>query len=161
MPATSAFTPCVLFDWPVPAPVPAPAPPRRKKKKRKRNAVVPASIRSVMVERLEHAVECELIALCDEDMPCDSLDFTLAEYALLLRILIPEEYEGPTRKPLKRASDTAPASADRIAAYAERRDQGRPLWHPGDPGAVSGGRQLVEVERRNGSGRQVVGWSEA
>jgi hypothetical protein len=168
MPVTS-FTPIVMHDWtgqsarPAPRPGKKGRPARRKPKRkprRKARSAIPPQCRTVLIDRLEAAIESGLVRLCDEDMECDALDFTLAELALLQRILFPEEYAGPKRRAGK-PTDTAPGSPDRIAVYAARREAGRPISAKGDVGAVHpDGRQLTVAERKNGSGRKVVGWAD-
>lgn len=160
------FTPVPSYDWtepsrPAPTPTPPPLlPPLPPLRKRNHRDPLPRGCRTVLIDRFEAAIQSGLIDLCDEDMECTSLDFTLQEVAMLLAILIPEEYAGPRRKAAK-PSRSAPASRERIAEYAQRVVEKRQLFDPRDAGPVFRGQQLVERERANGSGRQVVGWAAA
>jgi hypothetical protein len=154
------------FSWPPSPAVRAPAPPvkpkpkPKPKKKRKGRAVIPIQCRTVLIDRLEAAVEGGAIDLHDDYEHCDQLAITGGEYALLLRLLFPEDYAGPRKRPAK-ATLTPPASAERIAEYARRVSDGRPVTSRGDAGAVHpSGKQIVLAERRNGTGLRVVGWGE-
>jgi hypothetical protein len=174
MPVTS-FVAQREFVWssqPPPAP-PARACPKSKpvpacrKKPRKRPGKpkpkrLPAQCSTVLIGRLEAAIASGLIDLCDEDMPCESLDFTLAELALLQRILFPEEYRDPFAGRAKpKASGTAPGSAERIAEYALRVAGRRVLHVAGDATAHKwSDRGLAIEQRRNGTGVKVVGWAD-
>jgi hypothetical protein len=152
----------------VPAkPAQAPPRPKRNRAKPKPSAPKPRSgskrltpqIRTTLCDRLEAAIESGLIELCDEDMPCESLDFTLNEIALLMRILLPEEYVAPERTP--EATGTAPGTAERIAAYAGRVARGESLTAKGDATATGvHARGLKIVQRTNGSGPRIVGWAD-
>jgi hypothetical protein len=173
MPVPS-FVVCELFVWP-PPPEPAQAPaalqgrkprakpaaqPKAKRRPRPARRVIPVQVRTILDDRLNAAIESGLIELCDEDMACESLDMTLAELALLMKILLAEEYEAPKRKPRK-ASASAPASDGRIQVYAERRTAGCELYHPKDATAHRAHDRGVQiVQRKNGSGVKVVGWAE-
>lgn len=167
----SSWTPCETFDWTAPpAPAvkrrrPRPKKPRPKRKpKTRRKAAFTPQVRSLLIDRLETAVESGVIDLHDDAEHCDQLCITTGEYALLLRILFPEDYDEPRGAKKVRApapTDTAPGSPDRIAAYADRAARGQGLYAKGDarPGMVDG-LGLKVVSRRNGSGHQVVGWAD-
>lgn len=171
MPVTS-FVITTVHDWTRPPAPSAPAPtPRvapktitpRCKKTRKRAPKRPISpqCRTVLIDRLEAAIADGRIELCAEEMPCESLDFTLAELAFLQRILFPEEYLDPFagRKP-PRPTATAPGSAERIAEYAFRVAERRVMHVAGDATAHGAhDRGLAITQRANGSGVKVVGWS--
>lgn len=112
------------------------------------------------MDRIEAAIERGLIQHCPDEMPCEFLDFTTAELAKLYEILLPEEFFEP-KKARRATRDTAPASPERIAVYAERQAAGQSITAAGDVGAVRrDGKQLRIAERKNGSGVRVVGWEE-
>jgi hypothetical protein len=175
MPVTS-FVLTPSFDWTLsPARAPGKPPgtrcrpePKRKKAKAKKAKIKPAAklspqCRSVLIDRLEAATLDGRIELCDEDMPCEALDFTLAELAFLLeRVLFPEEYRDPTaaRVPPPPTA-TPPGSAARIAEYAARVTRGQPTFAVTDARADRAHDPGLRIEqRRNGSGVKVVGWAE-
>ncbi len=167
-----SFVPAEVFDWPpirpaVQAPAPTPAGKKGAKKvvskkagkKDKKQARIPAQTLTILIDRIEDAIARDRIALCDEEMPADYLDFTVNELALLLELIFPEEFWAPTAAPAPTL--TAPASAERIAVYARRRAARQKLYAKGDAGAVHpSGAQLKLVERRNGTGRRVAGWTD-
>jgi hypothetical protein len=167
MPVTSfVFTPLVEFVWPPkPVKVQAPAPKRKPKPKSKcrpARRVIPVQVRTIIIDRIEGELQAKSgrIRFNAESMPCEFLEFTLEEYELLMRIIMAEEYE-PAKRKSRKATASAPASAGRIQVYAERRTAGCALYHPKDVGAVrKDGVQLVVTERKNGTGRRVVGWAD-
>jgi len=168
---TAPPSPAVRSKCPAaPTPRRKAAPSRKKPRPKKRAAKKPKKpaaklspqCASIIDDRIEAAIEAGLIVVCDEDMPCEALDVTIAELALWQRILNPEAYADPSegRKPAK-ASGTAPGSADRIAEYAFRVAQRRTVTVKGDATAHGAhDRGLKVVQRANGSGVKVVGWAE-
>ena len=71
----------------------------------------------MLVERLEHALRQGILR-----MDCHA-------HALLLVTLFPEEFaEEPAGEP----TDTPPLTDERIAVYAQREAEGRPIKHPLD-----------------------------
>lgn len=153
------------FVWPAPPkPRPKPKKPRAACPRAKSGQRLSPQCRTVLIDRLEAGVEAGRIRLIAEDMgEPDGLDFTLAEYALLLRLLFPEEYLAPAPKRVRAPAPTgtAPGSAARIAAYAERAGRGQALYAAGDATAHKAhDRGLKIAQRRNGSGVQVVGWDD-
>ena len=178
------FIPDVEFVWPPvrPAEVRAPEPPGRpraarcppkpkkkklkakrkakKKAKRKARPKISAQCLTILDDRLEAAVTAGVIDLHDDWDDCDQLCITGGEYALLLRILCPEAYREPKKRPAK-PTLTPPASAERIAEYAKRVEDGRPWVTTGDAGAVNPktGQQITLAERKNGTGLRVTGWT--
>ncbi len=175
MPATSvtSFIPCAVGEWIGFASSKPAAPkkltpgrkgkpkPNHKPKRKKAKRFTPQR-RAVLIDRLEAAIESGLIDLNDEDMPCESLDFTLAELALLMRIFLPEEYIDPSEaNPRPPATRTAPGSAERIAEYAFRLAQKRALFTAGDATAHKAHDPGLRIEQRgNGTGVKVVGWAD-
>lgn len=157
MPAPSFAAPHAAdqFVWP-----PPPPPGRRRKRKpaagRPADHAVGPSTRQVMVDRFERAVAAGRITLCPDDMPCDSLDMTLAEVALLLEILLPEEFVGGVRAPAPTA--TAPGSGGRVEAYRRRVAAGESVFGAGDARADGPGRGVRITPRANGRGVRVLGW---
>jgi hypothetical protein len=138
--------------------------PKKKSPKKKGNSarVLTSQVRTVLIDRIEAAIDCGRVGINPEDMASESLDFTLAELALLLRILLPEEYLDPSegRGPAS-PTRTAPGSAERIAEYAARAAAGRAITVAGDATAHGAhDRGLAISQRRNGSGVRVVGWGD-
>ncbi len=166
MPAT--FVPDVEFVWPprprtAPPARPAPAAARCRKKKfpKPPAPAFTSQCRTVLIDRLEAAVEVGTIDLHDDFEPCDQLAITGGEYALLLRLLFPEEYAEPSDVRAPAPTLTAPGSAGRIAEYAERVARGERTYSPGDATAHRAADRGLRIEqRRNGSGVKVVGWDD-
>lgn len=167
MPASSIWISAIAFD--TARPVRTPAPERRKHRAAKKPPRKPKRCRStrlskhccaVLVARVESAVRRGLIDLAPDDEPVEELCITAGEYALLLRILSPEEYVRPERPPA-RATDTAPGSEERIEAYRRRVERGEALYAPGDATAHGAHERGLKIEQRgNGTGVRVVGWAD-
>lgn len=168
MVASSVRTNPVPASWFVAEPEYAwspPQPPRKRPAKprtkpvRPANHEVGASTRQVMIDRLEAAIDAGRIELCPDDMPCESLDLTLNELALLLTIVLGEEYVAAERPPPP--TETAPGSADRIAEYARRLARGQCLFGDKDARADGASKRGLSVRsRKNGNGTLILGWSE-
>lgn len=136
--------------------------PRKPRRKGDSARVLAPQVRSVLDDRISAAIDRGAIVISACDMPCDFLEFTLAELAELLRVLLPEEYVDPSegRAPPE-PTRTAPGSAERIAEYAARVAARRAITAAGDARAEGAHeRGLAIRQRANGSGVQVVGWSE-
>lgn len=186
MPAAS-FQLAPTFTWPAePAPVPAPPPkarpgrvtprdrarvakllagkPGRRKRTRGR---LPQATLTVLVDRLEAAIDAGRIDLLGDDGHTPAVEITTGELALLLSILLPEEW--PLLTVAAAPTATAPGSKHRIATYAARVEAGESLYHGYDACPVRGdadGRlvaagklALAIVQRANGSGPRVLGWA--
>ncbi len=160
MPVTS-FVADPVFDRALP-PALAPGKRCRRPRAKPKRAPMPPQCRSVLIDRIEAATLDGRIELCDEEMPCESLDFTLEELAFLLRLLFPEEYRDPhAGRALPPATATAPGSAERIAEYAWRVAQRRAVTVAGDARADRAHDRGLKIEqRKNGSGVKVVGWAD-
>lgn len=178
MPATSVsavWVSAIAFDTSRPAPrrtskrspvrtsAPKRRAPKRKpapKAKRCRATRLSPQCCAVLVERMERAVARGQIDLAPDAEPVEELCITAGEYALLLRILSPEEYVRPERPPA-RATDTAPGSEERIEAYRRRVERGEALYAPGDATAHGAHERGLRIEQRgNGTGVRVVGWAD-
>lgn len=172
MPATSVsavWVSAIAFDTTVSrAGVGTSAPKRRRKPKRKpapkpkrcRVARLSPQCCAVLVDRMERAVERGQIDLAPDAEPVEELCLTVGEYALLLRLLSPEEYVRPER-PVRRPTTTAPGSEDRIEAYRQRAARGEQLYHAADATAHRAHERGLRIEQRgNGTGVRVLGWAD-
>lgn len=170
MPAASvSWVSAIAFNTALPVRTPAPGRPAKKpakkparkvKAKRGGSRTLSPQCRTVLIDRLERAVERGLIDLADDHEHCDELCVTAGEYALLLRLLFPEEYLRPER--CDSATDTAPGSADRIETYRQRAARGEQLYHAADATAHKAhDRGLKITQRANGTGAKVLGWAES
>lgn len=141
-----------------------PAPRRKRKKRRKRYKGKDAQItigmrtRQVLMRRMAAAVgRGKASVIEDEGRDASSIAISDAEYALLLTILIPEEYYDPSGKP--KPTNTPPGSAERVAVYAERQSSGKPIFCPEDASSVQEHVGVLVEQRGNGTGPRVLGWS--
>lgn len=167
MPATSVWwASAIAFDTVRPVRTSAPKRRKRAKKPARKTKVkrcgrpLSPQCRSVLIDRLELAVERGQIDMTDDHDPVDALCVTAGEYALLLRLLFPEDYVRPER-PVASATDTAPGSADRIAEYQRRAARGEQLYHASDATAHKAhDRGLAIAQRANGTGAKVLGWAD-
>lgn len=156
-------SPCCLVSWDGRTYVPAAAPrptPRRKPAPDRRPSQRAAMV--VLRDRLEAAIQAGLIDPVPDDGPTPRLEITTGELALLLHILMPDEYPADPPKP--RATATAPGSAKRVEEYARRVAAGQALWNPLDPEAVRDDRRGLEGLLRGGRSAQgadlsVTGWA--
>ena len=111
---TASFVACDLFVWPPPAPVAIaallpkarrakkPVAKKRKRKLRPAFRIIPVQTRTILDDRMEAAIEDGRIALCDEEIPCESLDVTRQELQALFRILLGDEHDPETVEALWR-----------------------------------------------------------
>jgi hypothetical protein len=118
--------------------------------------VLHVNARTVLIDRLEEAVERNVIDLMADDGPADCVAVTTGELALLLLVLFPEEYDAPAGAAA--ATRTAPGSMSRVEEYARRVREGLALFARGDSRADGAGRGLKIEQRKNGTGPKVVGW---
>lgn len=86
-----SFTPAPGFGPPT-ACARARARPKKKPPKKKGNSarVLTSQVRTVLIDRIEAAIDCGRVGINPEDMPCEGLDFTRNEVEALMRILCPE-----------------------------------------------------------------------
>lgn len=178
MPATSVsavWVNAIAFDTSRPAPrrtskrppVRTSAPERRTPKakpapkaKRCRATRLSPQCCAVFVDRMERAVDCGIFDLAPDTEPVDSICLTMGEYALLMRLLSPEEYVRPER-PVRKPTATAPGSEDRIEAYRQRAARGEQLYHDDDATAHRAHERGLRIEQRgNGTGVRVLGWAD-
>jgi hypothetical protein len=159
-----SFLPDVTFSSglprpPDPPPTVPPPPPKRPRPRHRRRTLRPSTL-TVLIDRIEAALEGDQIDLLSDDAEADQIAITTGELALLLTILFPEEFPPGERRKPRKGTATAPGSEARIAEYAARRAAGLYLYAQGDARADGPGRGVVIVQRANGSGVKVVGWED-
>jgi hypothetical protein len=113
-------------------------------------------VRTRVLDRLHAAVEAGVIDLDDTDDETGAVMITRGEFVTLLQVMHPEEHPGELALPV--AVDAPPGSPEKIQAMQARLARGEALYTPCDPGMSNQGRAARIVERRNGSGRRVLGW---
>lgn len=167
MPATSFVlddSPCWNDSpvWPIPSTNRSTPKPKKKRKPKpprkppRRELVIGSGVRSILIDRLEHAITTGRIDLMEDDGETPEVAITTGELGLLLVILLGEEYAAPVRAPA--LTRTAPGSASRIAEYSRRVENGEVLFAQGDSRADGIGRGLRIVQRANGTGPKIIGW---
>lgn len=138
------------------------------RRRRPPKATLRATPLTILLDRVEAAVQAGVIDVLDDGKPAAEIAVTSAELALLFQILFPEEW--PSLAPVSAPARAAPGSAGRIEEYAQRVARGEKLYHPADPCPVRGdgcdGRlvaagklALLVAQRANGSGVKVLGWA--
>jgi hypothetical protein len=171
----------VAFDTSRPAQRPARAPKVRTsapKAERKPKAPKPSAgfkkwdRPSDPTQRLGHTVLAELLRRVDaaeaeglidfapDDEPVDAVCITMGEFALLMRVLMPEEYVRPER-PVSEPTGTPPGTLARLDVYRQRAARGEQLYHANDATAHKAHDRGLRMEQRgNGTGVKVIGWAD-
>lgn len=119
--------------------------------------VASRQVREAVLDRLHARVEAGDIDLDEDDNATGEVAITQGEFVTLLGWMFPEDY--PEVSPPAATVDAPPGCPAKLAVMADRLARGEELFHPGDAGLSSGGRRAAVVERRNGTGRRVVGWA--